>query len=375
MTTIPQCNPKAGYLTHRAAIDAAVAAVLAGGDYILGPAVAAFENEFKQFLGVQYAIGVANGTDALELALRACGVRGGDGVVTVANTATATVAAIERAGAVPMFVDIATDTYTMDPSSLAALLANSAIRKPVAVIPVHLYGHPADMPAILELANRHDLYVIEDCAQAHGASRAGKKIGGWGHLGAFSFYPTKNLGAFGDGGCVVTNDSKLESRVRQLRQYGWELRYISAFPGVNSRLDELQAAILRVKLQHLEDNNRRRREIAARYQERFRANDRLRLPSSAQDITHVYHQYVVRTQGRDSLRSSLAQNGVMTAIHYPVPIHLQPAYKDRIPLLVPLDNTERMAGEIVSLPMFPEMSDDAVDRVANLVNRLSMPST
>src|SRR5688572_19253148 len=237
-------DPRRGYLAYRDEIDSAISRVLQGGMYILGSEVASFEREFAAYLGVAHAIGVASGTDALIVALKACGVGPGDSVITVSHTAVATVAAIELAGATPVLIDIDPDTFTLDASQLeGAIAAHPSTR---AVIPVHLYGHPADMPSILDAASRHDLYVIEDCAQAHGASLAGRMAGTWGHMAAFSFYPTKNLGALGDGGAVATNDPSIAERAAALRQYGWRTRYISDFPGMNSRLDEIQSAVLRV---------------------------------------------------------------------------------------------------------------------------------
>ena len=264
---IPQTDPRASYLEHKAEIDTAIQRVLDSGWYILGKEVDAFERAFAAYVGITHAIGVANGTDALELALRACGIGPGDLVFTVSHTAVATVAAIELVGATPVLVDIDPATYTLDPNCLEAALAHPPAGRPKAVIPVHLYGQPADMPAILELVRRYDLYIIEDCAQSHGAKLAGRMTGSWGDIAAFSFYPTKNLGALGDGGMVVTKDHDLAEKVQLLRQYGWKKRYVSEYPGGNSRLDELQAAILHSKLPYLDLENHRRREIASQYSE------------------------------------------------------------------------------------------------------------
>ena len=363
---IPQTDPGAGYRAHAAEIDAAIREVLDSGSYILGRQVADFEREFAAYLGTSHALGVASGTDALRLCLRACGIGPGDAVVTVSHTAVATVAAIELAGATPVFADIRADSFTLDPASLEEALKNHRGDRVRAVIPVHLYGHPADMPPILDIAARHELFVIEDCAQAHGAAIGGKKVGAWGHMAAFSFYPTKNLGALGDGGAVVTNDPALADRTRLLREYGWRERYVSDNAGMNSRLDELQAAILRVKLRSLDAGNSRRREIAARYQALLAAAP-FGLPSTSPGATHVHHQYVVRSPRRDNLKSYLREDGVGSAVHYPVPVHRQPAYRERLHPIVSLANTEAAAAEVLSLPMYPELTADHVARVAALI--------
>ncbi|MGA9347288.1 MAG: DegT/DnrJ/EryC1/StrS family aminotransferase [Anaerolineae bacterium] len=369
---IPQTDPRANYLAHRAEIDAAISRVLDSGWYILGQEVAAFEQEFAAYIGVRHAIGVASGTDALELGLRACGIGPGDAVFTVSHTAVATVAAIERCGATPILVDIDPTTYTIDPSHLEDALKavinhpSSTVHRPSSIIPVHLYGHPADMPAILDIARRYGLYVIEDCAQSHGAALNRRKTGTWGHIAAFSFYPTKNLGALGDGGMVVTDDADLAEQVRLLRQYGWRQRYVSEIAGTNSRLDELQAAILRVKLHYLDAENRRRQALADAYQELLSSTS-LTLPQCAPMARHVYHQYVVRSERRDSLRVFLQERGISTLIHYPVPIHHQPAYRGRLRCDGSMVNTEKVAGEILSLPMYPELTSEQVHQVAEAI--------
>ena len=360
--SIPQSNPKAGYLAHKKAIDEAISRVLESGWYILGREVASFETEFAAYLGTSHALGVASGTDALQLSLRACGVGPGDFVITVSHTATATAAAIDLCGATPLFVDIDPDSFTMDPNALEDALRRSKRKKPKAVIPVHLFGHPADMSAILEIANRHNLRVVEDCAQSHGATFGRKKTGTWGHMGAFSFYPTKNLGALGDGGLVVTGDPELADKVRLLREYGWEERYVSKIPGVNSRLDEIQAAILRAKLTHLDQDNDSRRQIAGAYRSLLAASG-LILPDVTPEATHVYHQYVIRTENRESLRTHLRGRGIGTLIHYPVPVHQQPAYANRSEGNTPLPRTEEAARQILSLPMYPELPADQIQTI------------
>ncbi len=294
---IPQANPGASYLAQRAAIDAAIAGVLDAGRYILGEPVAKFEQEFAAYLGVKHCVGVASGTDAIELALRALEIGAGLAVIAPSHTAVAAIAAIERAGARPVLIDVDPETYTITAAAIEAVLTSRPEIdgcRIAAVIPVHLYGHPADLPAILEVARRHGLRVIEDCAQSHGARIGSVRTGTFGDLAAFSFYPTKNLGAFGDGGLVATNDPQLHMRLIALREYGWQQRYVSAFPGLNSRLDSLQAAILSVKLTRLDADNDRRRAIAARYSTGL-ATLGLRLPTSAAGVQHVYHQYVIRT--------------------------------------------------------------------------------
>ena len=353
-------NPQAQYLAHKAEIDAAMQAVLDGGRYVLGPETAAFEKEFAAWVGVAHAVGVANGTDALHLALRALGVGHGDEVITVSHTAVATAAAVTLAGAVPVLCDIEADTFTLDPALIERLITP----RTRAIIAVHLYGQAADMDAILEIAKRRGLPVIEDCAQAHGARYQGRRVGTMGALACFSFYPTKNLGAIGDGGAVVTGDDALGAKLRLLREYGWAERYVSHSEGWNSRLDELQAAILRVKLRYLDADNASRRRIAARYGAEL-ADTGLVLPVTREGSEHVYHLYVVRSDRRDALNAHLQARGIAAGIHYPVPIHLQPAYRSTPPVSLPV--TERAAREVLSLPIYPELSDTEVSTVVSAV--------
>jgi dTDP-3-amino-3,4,6-trideoxy-alpha-D-glucose transaminase len=338
-------------------IDAAVRRVLDSGWYILGGEVEAFEAEFAAYHGVRHAVGVANGTDAIELALRAAGVGVGDEVITVAHTAVATVCAIERAGAKPVLADIDPQTYTLDPAAAEAAITP----RTKAIIPVHLYGQPADMAALVAIAEQHRLLLIEDCAQAHGARLNGRLVGTWGHLAAFSFYPTKNLGAVGDGGAVLTNDDGYAQRLRRLRNYGQISRYDHAERGINSRLDELQAAILRVKLPHLDAQNARRRQIARGYDDGLA--EFVTVPPQRPGAESVYHLYVVRHPARDALRARLADAEIGTLIHYPTPIHLQPAYRDLGCAPGSLPVTERVSREIVSLPLYIGLSDAEVERV------------
>lgn len=353
-------NPRAQYESHRAEIDEAIGRVLASGRYILGDEVAAFEREFAEYLGVRHAVGVGSGTEALHLALAACGIGAGDEVITVAHTAVATVAGIELCGATPVFVDIEPDYFTLNPDQLESAITS----RTKAIIPVHLYGQPAELAAIIAVAERHGIRVIEDCAQAHGAMYRDRRAGAWGDIACFSFYPTKNLGAIGDGGAVVTNDSDLAERVRGLREYGWTCeRNISHASGWNSRLDELQAAILRVKLRYLDADNDQRRRIAALYDELLRDSD-LILPRRRKDATHVFHLYVVRSEEREDVVLRLKAAGVGASIHYSVPVHLQPAYRGRVRTAGELTNTERVASEILSLPIYPELTDAEIERVA-----------
>jgi dTDP-4-amino-4,6-dideoxygalactose transaminase len=370
---IPQTDPRAGYLEERAAIDAAITRVLASGQYILGREVEAFETEFAAWLGVGHAVGVGNGTDALELALRACGIgqgnKTGDLVFTVSHTAVATVAAIERAGAIPVLVDIEPGGFTMDPAALEAALSDAPPGRPAAIMPVHLYGEPADLAPIMNLARRHGLRVIEDCAQSHGAAYRGRPTGSFGDIACFSFYPTKNLGALGDAGMAATDDADLVVALKEIREYGWRDRYVSARIGINTRLDPLQAGILRARLPHLAADNAHRVSIADRYDEGL-ADLPLGLPRRRAECTHVFHQYVIRSGKRDGLREHLRAAQIGTGIHYPVPVHLQPAYEGRLAEYpAGLPQTTRAMREILSLPIYPQLGLDAADRVIAEIRR------
>lgn len=366
---IPQSNPKANYLAHKGEIDSVIIHVLESGWYILGEQVKAFEQEFSEYIGISYGIGVASGTDALELSLRVLNIGYGDRVITVSHTAVATAAAIINVRARPIFIDIDPMRYTMCPDQLDHLLSTWSGPFPKAVIPVHLYGQPADVSSIQKIARKYELFVIEDCSQAHGAEINGQKVGTFGNIACFSFYPTKNLGALGDGGIIVTNDADLAKQLYLLREYGWQNRYISYIHGTNSRLDELQAAILRVKLKYLDYENRRRKEIAEIYYHSI--NDKkLTLPTKANDVKHVYHQYVIKTKKRDELREKLKKNGIRTLIHYPVPIHQQPAFSDPSFTPLTLDNTTQLASLIISLPMYPELTEGELRTVCQSIQRL-----
>jgi dTDP-4-amino-4,6-dideoxygalactose transaminase len=373
VTNIPQMSPGAFFEEHRQEVMDAVLRVLESGWYILGSEVQAFEEEFARHFDFGGAVGVANGTDAIALALRSLGIGPGDRVATVSHTAVATAAAIEMVGASPVFVDIDPATYTMDPDALAQTLESS---QPVnalpikAVILVHLYGNPADVAAIHKVARRFGVKLIEDCAQSHGAKLDGRFVGSMADMATFSFYPTKNLGAFGDGGMVVAADSELIQRVRMLREYGWRRRYVSDVPGINSRLDELQAAILRVRLRYLDAGNRRRAAIAASYDAGL-GHTGLVLPLKRAGATHVYHQYVVRHPDRDRLQDGLKKKGIGTNIHYPVPVHRQPAYAGRFDAAAGgLRRTDDVASQILSLPMYPELSDAMVENIIDAIRSL-----
>jgi dTDP-4-amino-4,6-dideoxygalactose transaminase len=361
-------QPLAEYRALKGEIDQAVQHALAAGQYILGAEVAAFETEFAAEMGVVHAVGVASGTDALVLALRALGIGAGDAVITVSHTAVATVAAIELAGATPLLVDIEPTSFTIDVNKLADTLSRHSSQRLKAIVPVHLYGHAAEMAAVLAIARHHDLRVVEDCAQAHGAAVDGKMVGTFGDIAAFSFYPTKNLGAIGDGGAVVSNDVQLIDQVRELRQYGWRRRYISERPGMNSRLDELQAAILRVKLRHLRRDNARRRVLADIYARRLIGSS-VEPPSIRRGVEHVFHQYVVRSVQRDALGEFLKARGVPTAVHYPQPVHLQPAYLGRVAVGAGgLVESERASREVLSLPMHAYLTNEAVHLAAQQIH-------
>lgn len=359
MNIIPAFELKRQSEMLRPELDEAVARIMAGGSYILGEEVAAFEKEFADYCHAAHAVGVASGTDALQLALMACGVGAGDEVIAPSHTAVATIAAIEMTGARPVLVDIDLTRYTIDPKQIAEAITPHTR----AIIPVHLYGCPADMNSILEIARAKNIFVIEDASQAHGATVAGQRVGSLGQIAAFSFYPTKNLGAFGDGGAVATNDSQLAEKVHLLRQYGWKERYISQVKGLNSRLDELQAGILRVKLRHLEEWNQRRRHLANLYFDLLSGSD-LTLPPQPADLEPVYHQFVIRHPRRDALRETLRSQGIQTLVHYPVPVHLQPAYANLGLRRGSLPKSEQAADEVLSLPLYPELTEDQVQRVA-----------
>jgi dTDP-4-amino-4,6-dideoxygalactose transaminase len=352
----------ANFRAHADHIRVAVERVLQSGWYILGREVTAFEEEFAAYCDVGFGVGVASGTDAVALALKGCGVQPGDEVVTVSHTAVATVAAIEQIGAVPVFVDIDPLTRCMQPDLIASLISE----KTRAIVPVHIYGQPSDMPKIMQIAQTHGLKVVEDCAQAHGAEIAGRKVGSFGDAAAFSFYPTKNLGALGDGGAIVTSTPDIYHRCRALREYGWEKRYISSVAGVNSRLDELQAAVLRVKLSCLDVENMRRREIAASYSQALQSRG-ITPPATIPGTEHAMHLYVVECEQRERFEQYLKMAGVATVRHYPLAVHQQPAYSGRIRGSMALPVTEHLYQRIVSLPMYPHLSNEQVEYICRLL--------
>ncbi len=348
-----------------AEINAAVAGVLAGGHFILGPQVEAFERAFAEFSGVAHAIGVSSGLDALRLALLALDIGSGDEVILPANTYIATALAVSSVGASPVLVDCDPHTYLLDPAEVEAVITPRSR----AVIPVHLTGQAADMDPLLKLAARHGLPLIEDAAQAHGAAYKGRPCGSIGAMGCFSFYPSKNLGAYGDGGMVTTNDADLARRVRRLRNYGQEAKYYHLEKGLNARLDTLQAAILLVKLGHLPAWNNARARHAATYRKLLGGFESLNLQQQATCSTHVWHLLVIESDERDRLHDHLTAAGVGTGIHYPVPIHLQPAYADLGYRRGAFPNAERLADRVLSLPMYPELSTGQVEVVADAVGQ------
>ncbi|MBU0492229.1 MAG: DegT/DnrJ/EryC1/StrS family aminotransferase [Chloroflexi bacterium] len=362
MVAIPFVDLGAQYRAIQAEIDAAIQEVLASTAFVGGAQVRQFEAEFAEFCQVPYAIGVANGTDAIELALQACGVGPGDEVITVSHTFTATAEAIVNVGATPVFVDIHPQTYTMAVEGLEARITP----RTKVIMPVHLYGHPADMDPIVALARRHGLRVIEDAAQAQGARYQGRRAGSLGDIACFSFYPGKNLGAYGDAGAVVTADPDLAQYVRRMHDHGRTEKYVHEHIGRNSRLDGLQAAILRVKLRHLDQWNDQRRDHAALYDELLpRLGISVPIPSN--QVEPIYHLYVVRVPDREGLGAHLKAQGIATGIHYPLPLHLQPAYCHLGYREGDLPVTEAIAAEVLSLPMFPELTTDQIETVVGAV--------
>jgi len=354
---------KAGLDEQSDDIVAACSRVVASGWAILGPELEAFEEEFAAYCGARHCIGVGNGLDALALALRARGIGPGDEVLVPAQTFIATWLAVSMTGATPVPVDVELSTYAINP----ALIEAAITKRTRAVLPVHLYGQPADMTAIRQIAERYDLFVLEDAAQAHGAEVGGVRTGALGHAAAFSFYPTKNLGAIGDGGAIVTNDPQIAEAARRLRNYGSTHKYVHVEAGVNSRLDEMQAAILRVRLRQLDRDNARRRHLAAEYSRVLNGVDGFMLPACAVDSSHVYHLFVVRARRREELVQYLSQNDISTLIHYPIPPYRQQAYSELgiDPTLFP--NSEKMAQETISLPMWPQMDLAVPTRVAEAI--------
>ena len=360
---IPFSDPSASYHFHKKEIDKAIQRVLDSGWFVLGNEVDAFEKEFAAFHGEDFhAVGVANGTDAIALCLGVLGLEKGDEVITPSHTAVATVAGIEQAGCTPVFADIDPTTRCIDPKSVK----QQASTKTRAVMPVHIYGQPADIPRVMEIAKDYNLAMIEDCSQAHGAEINGQKVGTFADISAYSCYPTKNLGGTGDGGVILCRSEEFAGKIKSLRQYGWNEARESIIPGCNSRLDELQAAILRVKLQHLADDNAKRRAIAIRYNAAFKDLP-LTLPALAETRLHAMHLYVIECDRRDELMEYLRSHQIGASLHYPLAVHQHAAYADRIRGGDNLPVTDQFYQRNLTLPMYPELSNDAVEHIISTV--------
>ena len=358
---IPFVDLKREYAEISEEMTQAIERVVQSGWFILGEEVKKFEEEFSKYIGTKYGIGVNSGSDALFLALKALGIGKDYEVITVSHTFISTVDAIARNGAKPVFVNIDPDTYCIDVTKVEKKITN----KTRAILPVHLYGHSADMEPIMEIAKKYNLSVIEDACQAHGAEYKGEKVGSIGDIGCFSFYPTKNIGAYGDGGMVVTNSEELADKLRTFRNYGQPQKYYHDFVGVNSRLDEIHAAILRIKLKHLDEWNERRRKIAKRYNKLLEDSE-IVTPIEKEHAKHVYHLYVVRCKDRNKLQQYLSMRGIQTMIHYPIPVHKQKAYL-KLGYTANLPVTERICNEILSLPMHPFLHKDEIPSVVECV--------
>jgi dTDP-4-amino-4,6-dideoxygalactose transaminase len=366
---VPFVDLQAQYREIKTEIDAAIARVIESAAFILGREVEAFEAAFAEYLGARFCIGVSNGTAAVQLAVMASGLRAGDEVIIPANTFFASAEAVSTAGCVPVFVDADAVSYTIDPTKIEAAITE----RTRAIMPVHLYGQAADLDPIHEIAARHNLLVIEDAAQAHGSLYRGRRVGALSQVGCFSFYPGKNLGAYGEGGAVVTNDAEVARRVRMLRDHGSEKKYHHELIGYNFRLEGLQGAVLNVKLRHLDRWNDLRRAHAARYRELLGATP-LVLPREMDYARHIYHLYVIQTEERALLQQSLSEAGVQTGIHYPVPVHLQPAYASLGHKPGDFPEAERQAAQVLSLPMYPELTDEQLSQVAEAIHQ-SVSST
>lgn len=353
---------KKEYADIKSEIDSAIHRVLESGWYILGKEVEEFETEFSRFVGTKYTVGVANGLDALQLSLMALGIGKGDEVITVSNTAVATILAITNAGATPVFVDV-NDHYLMNTDRIEAAIT----KQTKAILPVHLFGQMADMDAITQIAKKHSLFVVEDACQAHGAKQNGKHAGTVGDIGCFSFYPTKNLGGYGDGGAIVTRREDIANKIKMLRNYGQQTRYYHKIQGINSRLDEMQAAILRVKLRHLNAFISSRQRIASLYDTQLSAVHGVVTPTAARNNLHAYHLYVISAKNRDAVLDHLKSEGIQSLIHYPVPVHKQECYTNFNS--VTLRQTEEFASSILSLPIHPFMSDEEVKSVCASIQK------
>lgn len=362
MTNIPILDLKTQYQSIKDEIDAAVLGVMASGYFVLGPNVKALEAEVAEYVGCQHGVGVASGTDALRLALTALGIGPGDEVITTPFTFVATANTISHTGARPVFVDIDPRTFNIVPSHIEAAITD----RTKAIVPVHLYGQPAEIETIIDVARKHNLYVIEDCAQAIGAEDKGRRVGSFGDVACFSFYPTKNLGAYGDGGMVTTNNPEIARQIDVLRRQGGKTKYYHDVLGFNSRLDEMQAALLRVKLRHLDNWQAERRRVAARYDELLSDLD-VETPWVRPDVTHVYHQYTIRVSGRDELQQVLKEHGIGTMIYYPLPLHLQGLYDDLGYAEGSLPVSEQAGHEVLSLPVYPELTEEQIRTVVNTI--------
>ncbi|MCI0616278.1 DegT/DnrJ/EryC1/StrS family aminotransferase [bacterium] len=367
---IPFIDLRAEYHSIQAEIDDAIRTVFDRGQFILGENVQLFEQEFAAFCGASFGVGVASGTEALQLSLIACDVKTGDEVITVANTAAPTALAITAIGARPVFVDIDPETSTINPSLIERAITN----RTRAIIPVHLYGCVANMDPILRVARQAKIHVIEDACQAHGAEFKGRKVGTIGDLGCFSFYPTKNLGAYGDGGIIVTNDQRLYEKIEMLRNLGQSEKYHHQVLGFNSRLDEIQAAILRVKLRHLNEWNKKRTDLAALYSELLQRLP-LKLPPNPDYCSRVYHLYVIHVKERDRLQQYLRNAEVDTQIHYPIPMHLQQAFQYLGMSEGSLPFTEKSAHQVLSLPLYPHFSPELIERVVSHISNFMTKET
>ncbi len=364
---VPFVDLKSQYQKITSEINDAISLVFGKSNFILGENVKKFEEEFCQYLEGGYAVAVHSGTDALYLSLLACGISSGDEVITVSHTFIATYLAIVQTGAIPILVDIDPSTFNIDPDKIEEKVTD----KTKAIIPVHLYGHPANMVQIVELAKKYNLFVIEDACQAHGSKISGKKAGLFGDFGCFSFYPTKNLGAYGDGGVVVTQDEKLRDKLLSLRNYGQKKKYFHERFGINTRLDELQAAILRVKLNYLDEWNNLRRNISKQYRDQINS-PYVSCPVEMDQYFHVYHLYVIKTYERDQLQEWLAKKDIQTQIHYPIPVHLQKCFLKEFKNDFHLPVTENISKKILSLPMYPEMSNDQIKYIVKSINEFNV---
>ncbi len=357
-------NPSIKIKKYKGEITKKINNIINSNNYILGTEVESFEKNFSNFIGTKYAVGVANGTDALEISLKAVGIKERDEVITVSHTAVATVAAIKNVGATPVIVDIDKDHLQIDTDEITKAIT----KKTKAIIAVHLYGQSVDLGTITNICKKNKIRLIEDVSQAHGAIYKNKKLGSIGITGCFSCYPTKNLGAVGDAGVITTNNKKIYNKIKLIREYGWKKKFFSEIDGRNSRLDELQAGILNIKLKHLESENKKRQKIAMLYEAKIK-NQKIKFLSKRKLSSHVYHLFVVKTKNRSKLINFLEKNNVFTGIHYPTPVHQQKGYKKKLKKIGKLKNTENASKEIISIPIYPELSIKAVNKVITLLNK------